>query len=115
VLNDALRGKTWLVGERLTIADFSIAGLVPSAERMALPVEKFHESFAGTTDLQRCPRGGTLLLPETRQWPLGGPRLGLRSAQMTQLDPEGTFGNCPCMATVEQSGSSHWLMTERGQ
>ena len=41
VLNDALRGKTWLVGERLTIADFSIAGLVPSAERMALPVEKF--------------------------------------------------------------------------
>ena len=43
VLNDALRGKTWLVGERLTIADFSIAGLVPSAERMALPVEKFPE------------------------------------------------------------------------
>ena len=43
VLNDSLRGKTWLVGERLTIADFSIAGLVPSAERMALPVEKFPE------------------------------------------------------------------------
>ena len=43
VLNDALRGKTWLVGERLTIADFSIAGFVPLAERMALPVEKFPE------------------------------------------------------------------------
>ena len=43
VLNDSLRGKTWLVGERLTIADFSIAGFVPLAERMALPVEKFSE------------------------------------------------------------------------
>jgi glutathione S-transferase len=41
VLNDSLKGKTWLVGERLTIADFSIAGFVPLAERMALPVEKF--------------------------------------------------------------------------
>jgi glutathione S-transferase len=43
VLNDSLRGKTWLVGERLTIADFSIAGFVPLAERMALPVEEFPE------------------------------------------------------------------------
>jgi len=43
VLNDSLRGKTWLVGETLTIADFSIAGFVPLAERMALPVEKFPE------------------------------------------------------------------------
>ena len=43
VLNDSLKGKTWLVGERLTIADFSIAGFVPSGERMALPVEKFPE------------------------------------------------------------------------
>jgi glutathione S-transferase len=38
VLNDALRGKTWLIGERLTIADFSVGGLVPSAQRMGLPV-----------------------------------------------------------------------------
>jgi glutathione S-transferase len=39
VLNDSLRRKTWLVGERLTIADFSIGGLVPSAERMELPID----------------------------------------------------------------------------
>jgi glutathione S-transferase len=38
VLNESLRGKTWLIGERLTIADFSVGGLVPSAERMGLPV-----------------------------------------------------------------------------
>jgi glutathione S-transferase len=43
VLNNSLRGNTWLVGEGLTIADFSIGALVPSAERMGLPVEKFPE------------------------------------------------------------------------
>lgn len=41
VLNDSLRGKTWLIGERPTIADFSVGGLVPSAERMGLPVGDF--------------------------------------------------------------------------
>jgi glutathione S-transferase len=43
VLNGALKGRTWLVGERLTIADFSIGGLVPSAQRTALPIERFAE------------------------------------------------------------------------
>jgi glutathione S-transferase len=38
VLNGSLKGKTWLVGERLTIADFSIGAFVPSAERLGLPV-----------------------------------------------------------------------------
>lgn len=41
VLDTELRNKTWLVGERLTIADFSIGQLVPSAERLGLPIEKF--------------------------------------------------------------------------
>lgn len=43
VLDDSLRGKTWLIGERLTIADFSVGGLVPSAERMGLIVGDFPE------------------------------------------------------------------------
>jgi glutathione S-transferase len=43
VLDAALRGKTWLLGERLTIADFSIGQLVPSAERSGLPIGKFPE------------------------------------------------------------------------
>jgi glutathione S-transferase len=43
VLNDSLSGKTWLIGKRLTIADFSVGGLVPSAERMGLPVGEFPE------------------------------------------------------------------------
>lgn len=43
VLNGSLTGKTWLLGERLTIADFSIGALVPAAERMGLPVGSFPE------------------------------------------------------------------------
>jgi glutathione S-transferase len=43
VLNDSLRGKTRLIGERLTIADFSVGGLVPSAEHMGLAVGSFPE------------------------------------------------------------------------
>jgi glutathione S-transferase len=43
VLNDSLKGKTWLIGDQLTIADFSIGAVVPSAERMELPVKRFPE------------------------------------------------------------------------
>ena len=37
------KGKTWLIGERLTIADFSVGGLIPSADRSGLPVRNFPE------------------------------------------------------------------------
>jgi glutathione S-transferase len=43
VLDKALKGRAWLAGDALTIADFSVAGLVPSAERMQLPVMTFSE------------------------------------------------------------------------
>ncbi|MGE5145734.1 MAG: glutathione S-transferase family protein [Candidatus Eiseniibacteriota bacterium] len=43
VLDRSLAGKSWLVGERLTIADFSVGGLMPSAELMGLSVEDFPE------------------------------------------------------------------------
>jgi len=43
VLNDSLLGKTWMVGNRLTIADFSIGGLLPTALRLELPVGRFPE------------------------------------------------------------------------
>jgi glutathione S-transferase len=54
VLNDWLRGKAWLVGERLTIADFSIGGLVPSAQTLGLPLVKYSEVvrwYEGLTSL----------------------------------------------------------------
>ena len=43
VLDGSLKGRTWLIGERLTIADFSVGALVPSAKRMGLPVDDFPE------------------------------------------------------------------------
>ena len=41
VLDASSRGKTWLIGERLTVADFSVGGLVPSAELMGLPIGNY--------------------------------------------------------------------------
>jgi glutathione S-transferase len=43
VLDTSLKGRAWLTGDALTIADFSVAGMVPSAERMQLPVMTFSE------------------------------------------------------------------------
>src|SRR5215472_7607261 len=43
VLNDHLKGRAWLIGERLTIADFSIGALVPTAARLGLPLARFSE------------------------------------------------------------------------
>jgi glutathione S-transferase len=43
VLNESLKRRAWLTGDALTVADFSVAGLVPSAERMQLPVKEFPE------------------------------------------------------------------------
>jgi glutathione S-transferase len=43
VLDGALRDRAWVIGERLTIADFSIGALVPTAERVGLPIGRFRE------------------------------------------------------------------------
>ena len=55
MLNNSLKGKTWLIGEQLTIADFSVGGLVPSAERMKLPVENFPEILRWYGNLAALP------------------------------------------------------------
>jgi len=41
VLDGHLEGKGWMVGERLTIADFSIGALVPTALRLGVGIERF--------------------------------------------------------------------------
>jgi glutathione S-transferase len=43
VLDVSLRGRAWLTGEALTIADLSVAALVPTAERMQLPLHDYPE------------------------------------------------------------------------
>jgi glutathione S-transferase len=55
VLDQALQGRRWLIGETLTIADFSIAALVPSAERLGLPVADFPEIARWYKALARLP------------------------------------------------------------
>jgi glutathione S-transferase len=41
VLDSCLKGKTWLVAERLTLADFSVGGVIPSAEAMDLSIADY--------------------------------------------------------------------------
>lgn len=41
VLNDHLNGRTFLVGDRLSVADFALAVTLPYAERARLPVDEF--------------------------------------------------------------------------
>jgi glutathione S-transferase len=55
VLDQSLCGRTWLLGDRLTIADFSIGGMVPSAERMGLPVARFPEVVRWYGELAALP------------------------------------------------------------
>jgi glutathione S-transferase len=43
VLDAYLAGKKWLVGDRLSIADFSVGGVVPSAQAMDLSIAKYPE------------------------------------------------------------------------
>jgi len=43
VLDAHLRGRAWVAGEALTIADFSIGALAPTARNFALPIDRFPE------------------------------------------------------------------------
>jgi glutathione S-transferase len=72
VLDASLRGKTWLLGERLTIADFSVGALVPAAERMALPVKDFPEVVRWYKGSPHCQAGVKLSQLPTPPWRHGG-------------------------------------------
>jgi glutathione S-transferase len=43
VLNAHLGGREWLVGDRMTVADFSVAVTLPYAEQANLPLDEFPE------------------------------------------------------------------------
>ncbi len=43
VLNESLKGRTWLAGHDLTIADFSVGVWTPSAQLLGLPIAKYPE------------------------------------------------------------------------
>ena len=41
VLDEHLEANAWMIGDRLTIADFSIGALVPTTDRCGLPIDRF--------------------------------------------------------------------------
>ena len=41
ILNDHLESRAWLVGDALTIADFSVAAVLPFADRAPIPIDEF--------------------------------------------------------------------------
>ena len=55
VLDKALERNKWLVGGQLTIADFSIGGLVPAAEALELPLARFPNVQRWYKDLASLP------------------------------------------------------------
>jgi glutathione S-transferase len=43
VLDACLAGKTWLLGDRLTTADFAVGGVIPNAQAMDLSFAEYLE------------------------------------------------------------------------
>ena len=43
ILDDHLKGRKWLLGDTLTIADFSVAVTLPYAEKAHIPLNEFQE------------------------------------------------------------------------
>jgi glutathione S-transferase len=43
VLDESLKERTWLTGQALTIADFSVGAIIPSAVRLGLSIDRYAE------------------------------------------------------------------------
>ena len=63
VLNGHLRGRTWLLGERLTIADFAIATGMAFADAGQLPVAKYTEITRWYDGFRKLPGWQKALVP----------------------------------------------------
>ena len=61
VLDEQLKDKPWIIGERLTIADLSIGALVPTAVRCGLPIERFSAIRRWYESLSALPAWGDAL------------------------------------------------------
>jgi glutathione S-transferase len=63
VLNEQLKGRKWLTGVALTIADFSIGAWIPAAKQLQLPVAKFSEIGRWYEGLGSLPAWGASMVP----------------------------------------------------
>ena len=55
VLNDHLKGKAYIVANRLTIADFGVAAFLPHADEAQLPLEgcdEVHRWYDAMTEIE---------------------------------------------------------------
>lgn len=55
ILNDHLRGREWLVGDGLTIADFAVAVALPYADEAGIPLAEFPEIERWHGQLEELP------------------------------------------------------------
>ena len=63
VLNEHLKGRKWLVGGDLTIADFSIGAWIPAVEQLQLPLAKFPEIGCWHNRLASLPAWRASMVP----------------------------------------------------
>ena len=55
ILNEHLKGRQYLVGDGLTVADFSVGSLLPDAAAAKLPLEEFPEIQRWYAQLEQLP------------------------------------------------------------
>jgi glutathione S-transferase len=55
VLNQSLKGRRWLIGDTLTVADFAVGQVVPSAGRLDLSFDDFQEILRWYDGLSALP------------------------------------------------------------
>lgn len=55
VLNTWLKNRTWLVGDRVSYADFRVATLMPFARKALLPVDDFPQVLRHAAQLEELP------------------------------------------------------------
>ena len=65
VLNAHLKGRRWLVGDTLTIADFAVAASLPYAEGARIPIDEFPEVLRWHARLNEIP-AWRVPFPETK-------------------------------------------------
>lgn len=55
VLNDHLKGREWLVGDSLTLADFSVGSFLDLAEMAEYPLKPYGEITRWYRNVQQLP------------------------------------------------------------
>jgi glutathione S-transferase len=63
VLDSSLKGRKWLAGDNMTIADFSIGAWIPAAQQLQLPVANYEEIERWFDQLASLPAWRASMVP----------------------------------------------------